>query len=67
MNLFNASIKKIIDLELWNASLRLFLEKSLIWSSGEPRLRLVNFLKAYIEKIIDSELWRAQAQTGQFP
>ena len=36
---------------------------SILWSSGWPRLRLVNLRMASIKKIIDLEPWRAQVRS----
>ena len=51
----------------WSSSLMILLGKSIIWSSGGPRLRPVKFLNDSIKKINHLELWMAQAQTGQVP
>ena len=96
VNFCNASIRKIIDLELfrnhtqtdqflqgfylenyWFGTLespgsdgsipvKLLWRKSLIWTSGWPRLRLANFRKASVKKIIDLELRRARLRLVNF-
>ena len=46
----------------WSSSLMILLRKSIIWSSGGPRLRLVKFLYESIKKINHLELWKSHAQ-----